>query len=176
MAPELVEAIAAGVVGATVLYLVGQPFWDTRPPAVAPWEPPDPEETPRGQALLALHEIEFDRATGKLSDADFTALHARYSARALALLDAEPRTGDETVASDPVEALVAAHVATTALTEPGGRRCVTHGERPGEERQFCSTCGQGLLTAEGRCAGCGATIPEDGRFCPGCGRPVRSVR
>ena len=52
-------------------------------------EPPDAEleETPRGQALLALKEIEFDRATGKLSDADYEELKARYTARALLLLD-----------------------------------------------------------------------------------------
>jgi hypothetical protein len=46
------------------------------------------EDTPRGQALLALKEIEFDRATGKLSDADYEELKARYTARALLLLDA----------------------------------------------------------------------------------------
>ena len=50
--------------------------------------PPELEDTPRGQALIALKEIDFDRATGKLSDADYDELKARYSARALALLDA----------------------------------------------------------------------------------------
>ncbi len=144
MAPELVEAIAAGVVGATVLFLVGQPFWDARPQAPAPWEPPDPEETPRGQALLALREIEFDRATGKLSEADFAALHARYSARALALLDTEPDAAAADAVRDPVEQLIQAHAASREL-----------------------------LTDDGRCAGCGAMVPMDGRFCPGCGRAVR---
>ena len=34
-------------------------------------EPEDLEETPKGIALAALREIEFDRATGKLSDEDY---------------------------------------------------------------------------------------------------------
>jgi hypothetical protein len=55
--------------------------------------PPELEDTPRGQALIALKEIDFDRATGKLSDADYEELKARYSARALALLDAVEATG-----------------------------------------------------------------------------------
>ena len=34
-------------------------------------------------AIVALREIEFDRATGKLSDADYAELKARYTERAL---------------------------------------------------------------------------------------------
>ena len=34
-------------------------------------------------AIVALREIEFDRATGKLSDADYADLKARYTQRAL---------------------------------------------------------------------------------------------
>lgn len=84
----LIELLAAGVIGAALLWLVVQPI--VAPSLVAPVDidPPDPEETPRGQALLALKEIEFDRATGKLSDDDYAALHAKYSAAAIATLDA----------------------------------------------------------------------------------------
>src|SRR5207248_11380792 len=58
-------------------------------------EDPDDDLSPRAVALRALKEIEFDRATGKLSDADYDTLKARYTAEALAALRAEPRTGDE---------------------------------------------------------------------------------
>lgn len=51
---------------------------------------PELEDTPRGRALLALKEIDFDRATGKLSEADYLELKARYSARALELLESDP--------------------------------------------------------------------------------------
>ena len=46
--------------------------------------------------MAALREIEFDRATGKLSDADYDFLKARYTARALDALrqdDASPAGG-----------------------------------------------------------------------------------
>jgi hypothetical protein len=45
-------------------------------------------------AVGALREIEFDRATGKLSDADYAALKSRYTAEALEAMraaDASPR-------------------------------------------------------------------------------------
>ena len=51
-----------------------------RPPA---YEPLDPEETPKGVALAALKEIEFDRETGKLSDVDYEFLKSKYTGQAL---------------------------------------------------------------------------------------------
>ncbi len=100
----MIEALAAAVVGLALLWLVAQPMLFPSPLMADPFEPPDPEETPRGQALLALKEIEFDRATGKLSDADFTTLHTKYSAAAIAVLDAgqAPAPSD-----DPIEAMIA---------------------------------------------------------------------
>ena len=53
------------------------------------YEPVDPEETPKGVALPALKEIEFDRETGKLSDADYELLKGKYTAAALEALRAE---------------------------------------------------------------------------------------
>ena len=84
----LAEALAAVLVGALVLWLVLQPL--IRPAAlrVRAIEPLDPEETPRGIALTALKEIEFDRETGKLSDADYQFLKAKYTAAALEAMPA----------------------------------------------------------------------------------------
>src|SRR5439155_18632511 len=51
----------------------------------------DPEDdmSPQTVALRALKEIEFDRATGKLSDADYEQLKAKYTAEALAAMRGE---------------------------------------------------------------------------------------
>jgi hypothetical protein len=54
-------------------------------------EDPDDDLSPRAVALRALKEIEFDRATGKLSDADYDALKAKYTTEALAALRVEDR-------------------------------------------------------------------------------------
>src|SRR5213076_2598028 len=52
-------------------------------------EDPEDDLSPRAVALRALKEIEFDRATGKLSDADYDVLKTRYTSEALAALRAE---------------------------------------------------------------------------------------
>ena len=69
-----------------------------RPAAAAPAEPgvfDEPEDDPKVRrkelALAALKEIEFDRATGKLSESDYQAMLNRYTTEAVqALRDAEP--------------------------------------------------------------------------------------
>ena len=83
----MIELLAAATIGAALLWLVVQPILAPSSAPPADLDPLDPEETPRGQALLALKEIEFDRATGKLSDTDYAALKLKYSAAAIAALD-----------------------------------------------------------------------------------------
>jgi hypothetical protein len=130
-------------------------------------EPADPEETPRGVALTALKEIEFDRETGKLSDADYAFLKDKYTAAALDALRAE--------APDDIEAMVAARVrmlrSDSAPVPPGAAACPTCGPRPEPDPVFCSTCGRRLPMA-GRCARCGAALAPESQFCEGCGSRV----
>ena len=140
----LLEAVAAGVVGAVLLWLVLQPIVSADPALPVDTDPPDPEETPSGIALLALKEIEFDRATGKLSDADYAALHARYAAAAVAAMD----------------------------SAPDGVRCLRHGPRASADSRFCDECGAGLVTDAGTCRACGFAVPADAVFCPRCGQRV----
>jgi hypothetical protein len=163
----MIEAVMAVVIAAALLWLVAQPMLFPSALVVDPIEPPDPEETPRGQALMALKEIEFDRATGKLSDADFTTLHDKYSAAAIAVL--EP-VGVVEAGNDAIEALIT----TRALRIPGPR-CVTHGTAGDPGARFCPTCGAGLLATAGTCLGCGTVVPGDAVFCPGCGARVKSA-
>jgi hypothetical protein len=176
------EALAAVLVGIAVLWLVLQPLIRPRASRSLPFEPLDPEETPKGVALAALKEIEFDRETGKLSDDDYESLKAKYTAEALEALRAEQ---SEAVSND-IEALIAAKVrslrsapATTPLdtTPPvfnlsdSGPACSTCGPRPEPDAVFCSTCGRGL-TARVLCDRCGAGLVPESRFCEACGRPV----
>lgn len=173
----IIEAVMAGIVGLALLWLVAQPMLFPATLSIDPIEPPDPEETPRGQALLALKEIEFDRATGKLSDADFATLHNKYSAAAIAVL--EP-LGGSAAGDDVVETLIATRAAgakggSTASGKLPGPRCLTHGTSADAGARFCPTCGSGLLSTTGTCLGCGITVPGDAIFCPGCGVRVKSA-
>lgn len=167
----LAEAVAAALVGMLALFLVLRPIFlpsDDRP---APAEPLDPEETPKGVALTALKEIEFDRETGKLSDADYELLKQKYTAAALDALRAEERAAPPA----DVEAMIAARVKTlrsAATSAPAGARaCASCGPRPEADAAFCSTCGRRLQLA-GACERCGAPLPPDSRFCEGCGTRV----
>lgn len=112
-------------------------------------------------AVAALREIEFDRATGKLSDADYAQLKDRYTREALAAMRrsdrASPAIGE---APDEIEAAILSWRARHP-------ECVTCGPRPETDAVFCSTCGRYL---RGACGRCGTRIDEVGaRFCRQCG-------
>ena len=83
------ELLAAALVGLAAVWLVLQPLLLPGRPRTPVYEPPDPEETPKGVALAALKEIEFDRETGKLSDEDYAFLKGKYTGVALDALRAE---------------------------------------------------------------------------------------
>jgi cytochrome c-type biogenesis protein CcmI len=117
-----------------------------------------PDETPGSTAVEALREIEFDRQTGKLSDADYASLRASYTERALAELRTEPAA-----VPDPVEVLVLGFRAQR-------RTCAEHGARPESDAAYCSECGRYLA---GACPTCRAAITEPAaRFCAGCGNAL----
>jgi hypothetical protein len=167
----LAETVAAALVGLLALFFVLRPLiW---PPASTEpvFEPVEQEETPRGVALLALKEIEFDRETGKLSDEDYRFLKEKYTAQAIEALRAEE--GRKT--PDDVEALIAHRVralrSAAASAPPGARLCPTCGPRPEPDAAFCSTCGS-RLPAAATCTHCGMALSADSRFCEGCGSRV----
>ena len=161
------EAVAAALVGALAVYLVLRPILAPPRRAVPVVEPLDPEETPKGVALTALKEIEFDRETGKLSDADYELLKRKYTSAALDALRAEEATAPR----EDVEALIAARVQALRGSPAGARACVTCGPRPEAEAEFCSSCGRRLRRSEA-CERCGAPLSPDSRFCAGCGTQV----
>lgn len=67
------------------------------------------------QAIDALREIEFDRATGKLSDTDYASLKASYTQQAV-----------------------------EAMRSRNGAVCEVCGPRPEADARFCSNCGRAL--------------------------------
>src|SRR5690606_4666376 len=117
----------------------------------------DPLETPKGRVLAALRELEFDRATGKLSEADYAQLTATYSAEALRL----QREEDEARGA-------AGRAARRGRPVEPTPTCPTCGPRPEADALFCSACGTRLAEGEG-CASCGAALAAGARFCSECG-------
>jgi hypothetical protein len=111
-------------------------------------------------AIVALREIEFDRATGKLSERDYAELRKTYGDRALRELRAEAIEAENAEPRDAIEARVRAYRQTH-------RECPTCGLRPETDAVYCSTCG-GYLDRV--CPACSAEITEPGAvFCSSCG-------
>jgi hypothetical protein len=105
--------------------------------------------------LRSIKEVEFDRAMGKISDADFNEMAGRLRARAAGLLrqlDAD-RTG--------YRSLIERELSTRV-----GRAPVT---------------GAPALVAEvsaapqGTCASCGTANDPDARFCKSCGARIEAA-
>jgi hypothetical protein len=131
---------------------------------------PDEDASPRTVALRALKEIEFDRATGKLSDADYEALQRKYTAEALAALRAEPGPEPEAGAAPP--GARPPQRAEAGRASEHAPACPAHGRRPEPGAEFCSDCGRRLAPAPGYCAQCGTALERAARYCHACGARV----
>jgi hypothetical protein len=124
-----------------------------------------PRQTERQAAVAALREIEFDRATGKLSDTDYAELKTRYTQQAILAMRREQPIEAATPMSgrpsdDDLEAAVRAY-------REGHGACPSCGPRPEPDAVYCSNCGRYLRD---RCAGCGAPVDAlDARYCVSCG-------
>ena len=136
---------------------------DVASPAPTPRSSATEARSDGDDAVGALREIEFDRATGKLSDGDYDALKARYTAEAIDAMRAADSEAIPPEASDLAEAAILRY-----RKREGG--CEVCGPRPEADAMYCSTCGRYL---PGRCAGCGAAVSEAAaRFCASCGRTL----
>ncbi len=166
---SVLELAAGLALAAVAVFFVLRPILSPPLPSVpapidAEGDDPEDDLSPRTVALRALKEIEFDRATGKLSDADYDALKAKYTSEALAALrdDSAAAPADMPAISRP-----------RTVAPPAVRAaCPTHGVRPEADARFCSACGRRLSTAMGFCAKCGSALEPDARFCAACGRRV----
>ena len=137
----MLELLAGLFVALAALALVLEPL--ARPATAAahaagddPLADPLESESPKVRALVALREIEFDRATGKLSEEDYVRLKAKYEAAAIAAIEAEEAGEQAGVAVIPRAAPAAA---------PGSAACPRCGPRPEAAPIFCSSCGRSLV-------------------------------
>jgi hypothetical protein len=166
----MLELLLGVLLAAGGVYYVLRPIF--RPPAEVDsvgggaGDDPDDDFSPQAVALRALKEIEFDRATGKLSDADYDALKTRYTAEALAALS---RTAGLTPGASPgiSEPRAVARGQSTKM-----QACPTDGPRPEPDAVFCSACGRRLGTAAAYCTRCGSSLEVDARYCNRCGARV----
>ena len=173
----MLELITGVVVAIVALLVVLQPL--LRPDVgMAALRSPQPQddfgdieesESPKIQALLALREIEFDRETGKLSDADYAFLKHKYAESAVSAIreerDVDQQTPPIENEDDAAEAMIA-RARSTRLSV-----CPTCDHKLEVGSIFCSNCGRSLIVDDSlpRCWVCGADLPSDVKFCGECG-------
>jgi hypothetical protein len=157
MSRDVLALVLGTLLGVGAIAFVLYPLFFGGPDRVARRAAPAPAGD---SAIRALREIEFDRATGKLSDTDYAELRKTYGARALEEMReaAAPATD-----ADPIEARVRAYRATR-------RECASCGLRPEADAIYCSSCGTYL---ERECPACHGPVPETSAgFCSACGEPL----
>jgi len=144
------------LIAVAAVLIVLQPI--LRPAPLTPAEPglfDEPEDDPKAQrkelALAALKEIEFDRATGKLSEGDYQAMLARYTKEAVQALRETEMPAEAGVAAPEEEA----GSAPAAAEDDPVERLIAETRAASRGRKFCSNCG--------------AQLEGSGRFCVECG-------
>lgn len=117
------------VLVALVALIIAAPLWgSTSEETPASSSLPDELWTrEKAVAMLAITEADFDRATGKLSDADYTVLREDYEDRALRAIDELEKLEVPSVAPSPSAA--------------GAHFCGQCGNRFQDPDRFCSGCG-----------------------------------
>lgn len=171
----MLELVAGVLVTLAALAMVLEPLLFGRSAEADPSADLDVVEieeaaSPKIQALLALQEIEFDHATGKLSDSDYERAKTTLTKRAVAAIKHERADAgsDGGAIEDEAERFI------RAAKGEGVKHCPSCGPRPEVDAVFCSKCGRGLSMpdAQRRCPSCGGEIGEGSKFCSGCGGAV----
>ena len=109
----------------------------------------DPREELKGKAQQVKGKMQ-----GKLGEADYTSLRAKYETKALGILQHLQAVGKPMM--QPDERLL-------HLPNNGCPQC---GEPLGSGDKFCRSCGTPLGA---RCGTCGAALAADDKFCAYCG-------
>jgi rRNA maturation endonuclease Nob1 len=104
----------------------------------------------------AIKDLESDHAQGKLSDADYQALRAKYESKALLILQELN--------------LVELRASTHAQHKSPSRVCARCGEAYSAADKFCRRCGAQLGMPA--CENCGTAIQPEWKFCKQCGAPI----
>ena len=99
-------------------------------------------ERDKALTLRAIKELEFDRAMGKVADADFADMHERLRARAIRLLRQLEGSG---LYRQLIDREVAERLASLPEAPPAAGDCPSCGTGNDADARFCKMCGDALV-------------------------------
>ncbi|HLE26923.1 MAG TPA: zinc ribbon domain-containing protein [Anaerolineales bacterium] len=145
-------------------FIVARPLIDGERPHEAEATPADSLLAERDNLLTALRDLDFDHATGKIADEDYTPQRAQLVARGVSVLKELEALGAEgrIAAEDEIEQAVAAR-------RRAGKDAADGTERGVETEKAARQGLKPITTSDLKCPSCGAlALPED-KFCAKCG-------
>src|SRR5436190_1720077 len=134
------------LVAAVVLYILQPMLSGQRASMHRELDEPTEAESRRRVTLLALRDVEYDYATGKLDETDYTSLKRELASEALTALESAEAEAAAGPAAAPPE--LEAEIARLR----GGLKSGT----------TCGVCGSGNEAGSVFCAYCGAPLPLSG--------------
>jgi hypothetical protein len=149
---------------AAVAFIVARPLLEQRGlPREKTLTPADQLVDQREHILSALRDLDFDHATGKIADEDYTPQRAQLVAEGVAVLKQLDALGfSENHMDDEIERAVAAlrarkprdaqNVEDFLEAEIASRR------QRNKRAQYCPACGQPAQPEDKFCANCGARL------------------
>lgn len=124
----------------------------------------------KAQLLDAIQDLDFEKASGKLSDADYESARNEYLAEVAVVMERL----DAITPKKPTKRK--AKGAKAKKTAGGGSEaavaCGACGTDNAGGAKFCMECGEPLARA---CAACGEPASAKAKFCSGCGESLAEV-
>ena len=135
--------VGAGLLVAAVVLFILQPMISGRRASLhREWDEPTEAEARRRVTLLALRDVEYDYATGKLDETDYKSLKRELAAEALTALEHAEAESAAGPAAAPPE--LEAEIARLRGGIQAGTTCGACGTVNDAGSGFCAYCGAPL--------------------------------
>lgn len=149
--------IGLAMVVASMPFVI-RPFQENRHNRVSIRSNPDMNMGEKKKDILsAIHDLDFDYSTDKVSEDDYTVLRAQLISDAALHIEQE-----KSVKDDQLEAMISAR--KTSLSKE--LDCSGCGEQIRDGSSFCPRCGIAVVIT---CPSCNEQIQDSDQFCRTCG-------
>ncbi len=129
-------------------------------------------EEKKAQILGNIKDLDFEKASGKLSEADYESARNDYIAQVSAAI---ARIDELAPQPKPKPKPKKKKTAKSKRAAPESKAetiaCASCGEANSKGSKFCLECGSAF---EAKCGICGETLPPKAKFCNACGEKVNA--